>query len=257
MGANAEMALPGHFRLLCLLAMLVTTTGNEIFASIYAGASCASPNPNLASFKHTLDQCVLVSLSAEANFYVKTSLSGSTYSTTFSENAACDVSNAVNPNPVAAAIDTCSAVFTIGADSYKEMFSNAYASDALKTFDCTSSVCVETSSEPSSQPSSQPSSMPSAQPSSMPSAQPSSVPSAQPSSMPSVQPSAQPSSMPSAQPSSLPSSMPSSMPSAQPSAQPSSMPSAQPSSMPSAQPSKEPSSAPLREPTPHAAAFSV
>merc|ERR1712166_277451 len=217
MGANAEMALPGHFRLLCLLAMLVTTTGNEIFASIYAGGSCASPSPNLASFKHTLDQCVLVSLSAEANFYVKTSLSGSTYSTTFSETATCDVSNAVNPNPVAAAIDTCSAAFNIGADAYKEMFSNAYASDALKTFDCTSSVCVETSSEPSSelssQPSSQPSSMPSAQPSSMPSAQPSSVPSAQPSSMPSAQPSSMPSVQPSAQPSSMPSAQPSSLPS--------------------------------------------
>merc|ERR1712086_442549 len=103
--ANAEMALPGHFRLLRLLAVLVTTTGNEIFASIYAGIngfdgdaiSCASPYPNLASFKHTLDQCIRVSLSAETHFYVKTSLMGSSggiYSTTFSENDQCTASNA-------------------------------------------------------------------------------------------------------------------------------------------------------------------
>merc|ERR1711865_231896 len=275
--ANAEMALPGHFRLLCLLAMLVTTTGNEIFASVYAGItgydgndiSCGSPNPAI-SVKHTLDQCNLVPLSLDGttvqpDFYVKTSLSGSTYSTIFSDNNQCTASGTVNPNPVAAAIDTCSAVFTIGGSSYKEMFSNAYATDASQTFDCTSGVCVVPtpmpSSDPSSDPSSQPSSQPSSKPSSQPSSQPSSMPSAQPSAMPSVQPSAQPSSMPSAQPSSMPSSMPSAQPSSTPSAQPSSMPRAQPSSMPSGQPSsepsKEPSSAPLREPTPHAAAFSV
>merc|ERR1712166_1242281 len=198
--ANAEMALPGHCRLLCLLAMLVTTTGNEIFASLYAGIDCEASS---ISVKHTLDQCNLVPLSLDGttvqpDFYVKTSLSGSTYSTIFSDNDQCTASNAVNPNPVSAAIDTCSAGFTIGGSAYKEKFSNAYASGALQTFDCTSGVCVVPTSMPSSEPSSQPSSMPSAQPSSMPSVQPS----AQPSSMPSVQPSAQPSSMPSAQPSS-------------------------------------------------------
>merc|ERR1711865_1291479 len=174
--ANAEMALPGHFRLLCLLAMLVTTTGNEIFASVYAGItgydgndiSCGSPNPAI-SVKHTLDQCNLVPLSLDGttvqpDFYVKTSLSGSTYSTIFSDNNQCTASGTVNPNPVAAAIDTCSAVFTIGGSSYKEMFSNAYATDASQTFDCTSGVCVVPTPMPSSDPSSDPSSQPSSQP---------------------------------------------------------------------------------------------
>merc|ERR1712153_132886 len=167
--ANAEMALPGQFRLLCLLAMLVTTTGNEIFASIYAGIngfdgdaiSCASPNPNLASFKHTLDQCIRVSLSAETHFYVKTSLMGSSggiYSTTFSENDQCTASNAAigtsDAMPVSARIDTCNAAaFTIGGlYAYKAMFSDACASDALKTLDCTSGVCVDAVGAPGEAP---------------------------------------------------------------------------------------------------------